>query len=97
MKRYEVVFSDRALADLESSFQWGCEKWGISEAAEWYFSLQDRVSDTLTRLPLGYPLAPDQDRYMAETRVLSIGRYNVLFNVSGNTVTIVHIRGPFIW
>ena len=95
MSAFEVVFSDQALADLESSFEWGCERWGINEATNWYFEIQDAINERLTSFPLGCPPAPGQHRFMAETRVLVIERYNVLFHVSRKQVTITHIRGPF--
>lgn len=95
MKRYDVVFSDQARADLESSFEWGRENWGLTEATNWYFGIQDAITEILTVIPVGCPLAPDQHRFFIETRVLVIGRYNVLFHVSRKTVTITHIRGPF--
>lgn len=95
MKRYEVEFSDKANADLETSFEWGCENWGAPQAAKWYFEMRDTINERLGKSPKGCPLAPQEDRYKAESRVLSIGRYNVLFHLDGRLVTILHIRGPF--
>lgn len=95
MNKYDVVFSKRALADIESSLEWGCQKWGVEEATKWFFSIQDTISETLSTSPFGCPLAPYPYRYKAETRLLVIGRYNVLFNVSEMTVTVLHVRGPF--
>lgn len=95
MKKLEVEFSDEAIADLDASFEWGCEVWGSSQAAEWYFETRDKINALLSKSPLGCPLAPQQERYKAETRVLIIHRYNVLFHVEGKLVTILHIRGPF--
>lgn len=95
MKRYNVEFSDEAVANLESSFEWGSKKWGAAEAARWYFEIQDSIHETLSVSPLGCPLAPYQDRYTAKARVLIVGRYNVIFYVEQKTVMIVHIRGPF--
>ena len=95
MKKYEVEFSESAQADLESSFEWGSQRWGLGDAANWYFEIQDAINETLSISPLGCPLAPDQDEYIAEARVLAIGRYNAIFFVEGRTVFIVHIRGPF--
>lgn len=95
MKRFVVEFSDEAIADLDASFEWGCEVWGAPQAAKWYFEIRDRITEMLSKSPLGYPLAPQQHRYKAETRVLTIERYNVLFHIEGKLVTILHIRGPF--
>lgn len=95
MKRYEVEFSKEAIADLDSSFEWGREKWRVSEAANWYITLRDTIASRLTASPLGCSLAPDQYRFKAPVRVLVIDRYNILFHPDGSLVTILHIRGPF--
>lgn len=95
MNRFEVEFSEEAIADLDESFEWGCEVWGPQQAAKWYFEMRDKINYLLGKSPLGCPLAPQQKRYKAETRVLIIDRYNVLFHVEGKSVTILHIRGPF--
>ena len=95
MKRYEVEFSDKAIADLNSSFEWGCEAWGPSQAAKWYFEMRDQINNRLGRSPLACPLISQSERYLAEARVLVIDRYNVVFHVEGTLVTILHIRGPF--
>lgn len=95
MKRYEVEFSDRAIEDREASFEWGCENWGASQAAKWYFEMRDKIDGQLSNSPLGYPLTPQTERFKAEARVLTIDRYNVVFHVKGRLVTILHIRGPF--
>lgn len=95
MKRFAVEFTENAIADLDASFEWGCEVWGPQQAAEWYFEMRDRIIEQLTVAPLKCPLAPQQHLYAAETRVLVICRYNVLFHVHGTSVSILHIRGPF--
>lgn len=95
MKRYEVEFSNEAIADLDESFEWGCEVWGPPQAAKWYFETRDKINEQLSKSPRGCPLAPQQQRFKAETRVLVIDRYNVLFHLDGKLVTITHIRGPF--
>ena len=95
MKRFEVEFSEEAIADLDSSFEWGCRKWGSEQAAKWYFDMRDRIDEQLSQIPYGCPLAPQQHRYKLETRLLAIGRYNVIFHVDAGLVTILHIRGPF--
>jgi plasmid stabilization system protein ParE len=95
MKRYEVEFSKEAIADLEASFEWGCDIWGSPEAAKWYFEIRDKIKERLSKSPLACSLAPQQQRYKAEARVLVIQRYNVLFHLEGKLVTILHIRGPF--
>lgn len=95
MKTYSVEFAEQAIDDLEASFEWGCENWGTQRAASWYFDIRDTINDQLRDFPLACPLAPHQSRFEDETRVLVVGRYNVLFHVCDRTVTVLHIRGPF--
>lgn len=95
MKKLEIEFSDEAIADLDASFEWGCAVWGPQQAAKWYFDIRDRINAVLSMSPLGCPLAPQQELYNAEIRVLVINRYNILFHIEGKRVTIIHIRGPF--
>ena len=95
MAKYQVEFSEEAIADLEGSFEWGCEKWGAVEAATWYVDTRDSIFDLLSAFPLGHPIAPENDQYEVEARQLTLDRYSVIFNVTDNVVTILHIRGPY--
>lgn len=94
MARFDVEFSSEAIADLEASFEWGCERWGRIEAATWYVQINESINQLLTSFPLGHPIAPENDEYDVEVRQLILGRYIVVFNVEGSLVTILHIRGP---
>lgn len=95
MRRFEVAFSNEAIADLESSFEWGCDHWGSGRAATWYFEMRDSIESKLSTSPLGYRLAIDNDEYDVEVRELMIERYHVIYNVTGKLVTVIHIRGPY--
>lgn len=33
MKRFAVEFTEKAIADLDASFKWGCEFWGSQPEA----------------------------------------------------------------
>jgi plasmid stabilization system protein ParE len=93
MKHYTVVFSDDAVAEFASSIQWGCETWGEKVAWRWYAGIKESITNTLSRFPLSQPIAPDE--YEMEVRQMVIGRYRVLFTISGKRVTILHLSGPF--
>lgn len=95
MPKYLVEFSEEAIADLDSSFEWGCEKWGVAEAATWYFDTRDSLIELLGSFPYGHPIAQENDEYEFEARQLILGRYRVVFNINGRVVTILHIRGPY--
>lgn len=95
MKRYRVVFSAEAIADLDNSFDWGCKNWGEDAARRWYVETRNSVRKLLSLFPLGQSIAPEDDEYDVEVRQMIIGRYRVVFNVERSVVTILHIRGSY--
>ena len=96
MTNYDVEFSEEAIADLDSSFEWGRETWGAVEAAAWYIEIRDSITKMLSTFPLSQPIALDDDEYVFEVRQMVIDRYHVIFNIENKRVTILHIRGPYI-
>ncbi len=95
MSDYQVEFTEEAIDDLDTSFEWGCEKWGTIEASAWYIATRDSIYNLLRSFPLGHPISPNDCEYEVEIRQLILGRYRVLFNVTADVVTIIHIRGPY--
>ncbi len=95
MKHYSVTFSEDAIAEFASSIQWGCDTWGEVQAWHWYADTRNSIRQMLKTFPLSQPLAPDNDQYEIEVRQMLVGRYRVLFNVTKNEVTVLHIRGPY--
>lgn len=95
MKRYRVTFSEDAVAELTASLQWGIENWGEDAAWRWYNTVRNQTRQLLSTFPFSQPTAPDAEEYDVEVRHMLVGRYRVLFNVEGETVTILHVRGPY--
>ena len=95
MKRYRVVFSERATADLIASLEWGGANWGDQGAWKWYSGIRKKIRTILGSFPNSQPLALDNEEYEIEVRQLSIGRYREFFNVTGSIVTILHVQGPY--
>jgi plasmid stabilization system protein ParE len=95
MKRYRMTFSEDAADELTASLQWGIDNWGEDAAWRWYHSLRNQARQLLSSFPLNQPIAPAAKEYEVEVRHMIVGRYRVLFNVRGETVTILHIRGPY--
>jgi plasmid stabilization system protein ParE len=95
MTRYRVTFSEDAVAELASSLQWGCENWGEEAAWRWYADMRNSIRQLLGTFPLSQSVAPDDNWYDVEVRQMIVGRYRVIFNVEGRTVTVLHIRGPY--
>jgi plasmid stabilization system protein ParE len=96
MKKYKVILHSDAESDIESSFKWGCRAWGEENAKLWARKLRRGITKQLTSLPLACPLAPESEQLSVSIRHLSVGRYRVLFTVTGRTVTILYVRGPYI-
>lgn len=92
MKRYAVVFEESVQEDVRESYDWGCRAWGKHEAQEWVRQLRKAVSQQLAIVPKGFPLAPEDDEFSDGIRQMIIGRYRVLFTISGHKVHVLHIR-----
>ena len=95
MTGYQVEFSEEAVADFQSSFEWGCDNWGRETAAKWYVESRDSINRLLGAFPLSQPIAPENEEYDVEVRQMILGRYRVLFNIDASVVTVLHIRGPY--
>ena len=96
MKQYRVEFSDDAKRDIGRSYEWGRDKWGATAAAGWYRKLKAQTRETLTRFPLSQPIAPENEDVSGEIRHMIFGRYRILFEIIGNTVRVLHVRGAFV-
>jgi len=95
MKKYKVILHSDAESDIESSFKWGCRAWGQENAKLWVRKLRRAIRKQLTSLPLACPVAPESEQLGISIRHLIVGRYRILFTVKGNTVTILHVSGPY--
>ncbi len=95
MSRYRVTYSTRAKQDLQESYQWGVQNWGRENATVWLKQINKLIRQRLSLMPLACPLAPEDPGYGFELRHMPIRRYRILFRVSGKTVFVLRIRGPF--
>jgi plasmid stabilization system protein ParE len=96
MKKYKVILHPDAESDIDSSFKWGCRTWGEDNARSWVRKLRLSFRRHLTTIPLSCPLAPESEELGVSIRHLIVGRYRLLFTVKGNSVTVLHVRGPYI-
>src|SRR2546425_11612082 len=69
---------------------------GIENAKAWVRQIRQTIEDRLTSMPLGCPLAPENEELDIPVRQLIVGRYRILFIVEKGTVTILHLRGPYV-
>jgi len=96
MAKYRVVLHPEAEIDIASSYRWGKETWGEDQAKDWAIKLRRSIFTRLTTLPLAYPVAPESEELGLPVLQLIIQRYRVLFLVDHRTVTILHVKGPYI-
>ena len=96
MKKYTVVFHADAETDVASSYLWGCKVWGEERARTWIRELRRIVISRLTSSPLACPLAPESEDLGVPIRHLIMDRYRILFTTEKRTVTILHVRGPYV-
>lgn len=96
MTKYRVILHPDAETDINSSYQWGCKVWGEGRAKAWARELQSTIKSRLASIPLSCPVAPESDELDIQIRQLIVQRYRVLFIVEKKTVTILHIRGPYV-
>lgn len=95
MTTYQVIVEEPARQDIETSYYWGCEKWGVPKAQKWYGEVIASIA-TLATLPERHPIAPEtQDEFQEEIRQMIFQRYRVLFTIRGNTVHVLHFRGAY--
>ena len=94
MKKYKVILHPDAETDINSSFEWGSRAWGRENAKAWVRQIRQTIKNRLTSMPLGCPLAPENEELDTPVRQLIVGRYRILFIVEKGTVTILHLRGP---
>jgi len=94
MQPYLVRYTAEFMDDLIRSYEWGVEMWGIELANQWYNELNDSLETRLSSMPRSCPPAPES-REVKNVRQLLLGRYRVLFTISGNYVRVLHLRGLY--
>ncbi len=94
-KKYNLTVHPDAEIDIDSSFQWGCRRWGRKNAKAWVRELRQAIVNQLTSTPLGGSIAPESEELGIPIRQLILGRYRVLYLVEKKAVTILHVRGSY--
>ncbi len=96
MKKFRIEFTDEAKADITKSYDWGKRRWGTAAAQRWYSALRSSVRELLVHFPLSQSIAPESDELGVEVRQMIFRRYRLIFNIDGNTVRILHLKGSFV-
>lgn len=97
MVQYKVTFLVGAYDDIVKSYEWGVLNWGEELAQKWLEELYQTVYSVLEISPLGCPVAPDNDAWDFEVRMLLFRRYRVLFTVlrDEKEVVVVRVTGAY--
>lgn len=95
MRQYRVEFSEAAEAELFASIVWGIEKWGTEETFQWARDVHASINKMLSSFPQSQPSAPESYEAGTEIRQMIFGRYRILFNIEGDVVNVLHVRGAF--
>jgi plasmid stabilization system protein ParE len=92
---FRVEISLQAERDAESILEWLLSEKTGQAGINWFLGLDD-VFALLREFPERCPVAPESAHFPFEVRQFLYGRkpnvYRVLFTISGDTVTILHVR-----
>jgi plasmid stabilization system protein ParE len=94
---YRVTLLPDARQELATIFTWLANR--SPQGAKTWFNRFTEALLTLEDAPLSFGLAPESEFANREVRQLIFKtkrgrRYRALFTVSGDTVHVLHIRGP---
>jgi len=93
MKRYRVLVTPFAAANIREAYQWLAAENPV-HAAEWLDGIRDGIVG-LDALPQSRAVAPESDAFDGEIRQLLFGRGNpwrIFFAIEGSTVHVLHVR-----
>jgi len=91
---YRIVLQPEAFEGMETAYEY-IEQDSPERAHRWAAGLMDAI-DSLKTFPERCPHAPENEFFPQEIRQLLYGKgrgvYRVLFTVSGDVVSVLHIR-----
>jgi plasmid stabilization system protein ParE len=96
MKSYKVEFLPTAKQDLRTSFLWGVDVWGKTQAGQWLNTINTNCKKRLKQFPESCPIAPESKEFGITLRQLVIDRYRVIFTIQEDTVKILYVRGAYV-
>ena len=96
MKTYTIKFLPTAEQDLRTSFLWGINVWGKTQASKWLRNFYAACKKHLKQFPESCPIAPESDEFERELRQLVIERYRVIFTIKDDTVFVLYVRGAYV-
>jgi len=93
MKKYLVVITPSAEADIIDSFIWGCSEWGIEAAQKWANEIRSHILKNLSTFPLKYPIVFGS-KNRSPIRKMVVGRYRILFQIKKSEVYVLYVGAP---
>lgn len=93
MKRYRVVITPFAAANIREAHEWLTAE-NPAYAAAWLDGIRDRILN-LETLPQSHAVAPESADFDCEIRQLLFGRgipWRIFFAIEGATVQVLHVR-----
>jgi mRNA-degrading endonuclease RelE of RelBE toxin-antitoxin system len=68
---------------------------GARLRTKWLQELYATIKRRLGQFPESRAIAPESDDLGTEVRHLVLDRYRIIFIIRDDTVTVLHVRGPF--
>lgn len=90
MTRYRVVVTAAAMTNLEEQVAY-IRSDSLSEADRWFEGCIAAIQ-SLQTLPLRGRIAPEAESFEREIRQLNYHSHRILYEVTGATVVVLHIR-----
>lgn len=87
---FRIQVTEQADREIEDAFDYIAGD-GVDRAVRWLDGLQSRLSRLATH-PNRFPLAPESGMFDCDIRQALHGPFRILFTVSRNAVTILHVR-----
>ncbi|HZT40560.1 MAG TPA: type II toxin-antitoxin system RelE/ParE family toxin [Chthonomonadaceae bacterium] len=93
-EEYAIILQPEAYEGMESAYEF-IEQQAPEYAHEWAIGLMEAI-DSLKTFPGRCAIAPENEFFPQEIRQLLYGKgrgvYRVLFAITGDTVSVLHIR-----
>ena len=96
MKIRTVKFLPAAEQDLRTSFLWGVNVWGKTQADKWLKSFIATCKKRLRQFPESCSIAPESEDLERELRQFVIDRYRVIFTIKDDIVFVLYVRGAYV-
>ena len=85
-KKYILTVHPDAEIDIDSSFEWGCRRWGRKKANVWVRELRHAIVNRLTSTPFSCSIASESEELGIPIRQLLVGRCRVLYLIEKKKV-----------